>query len=161
MARKSLSGVSGLERVGRERGPMRVPIVLGDSGLVVLDASWGSINPIELADGVRTVGELEVIEQLDAGLALIDSRPPDAFVAGTIPGARNLPHTDTVERAGELDPDRSAVFFCNGPQCGASPDAIQALLAAGHPSAAIRYYRGGLHDWVSLGLPLKPGQSVG
>lgn len=161
MAPEPSSGVRGLERVGRERGPMRAPIVLGDSGLVVLDASWGSINPMALADGVHTVGELEVIEHLESGLALIDSRLPDAFAAATIPGARSIPHTGAAERAGELDPRRLAVFFCNGPQCGASPDAIQALLAAGHPPTAMRYYRGGLHDWVSLGLPLEPGEPTG
>lgn len=29
-----------------------------------------------------------------------------------------------------------------------------ALLSAGHPAAALLYYRGGIHDWVTLGLPL-------
>lgn len=137
---------------------MRAPIVLGDSGLVVLDASWGKIQPIELADGVDTVGELELVEHLDRGLALIDSRSPESHAAATIPGARNIPHEETGERISELDPGRPTVFFCNGPQCGASPDAIEALLGAGHPSAAILYYRGGLHDWVSLGLPIESGQ---
>jgi len=153
--------IEAVERVGRERGPMRVPVVLGDSGLVVVDASWGTIKPMTLADGVRTVGELEVIEQLESGLAVIDSRPPDAFATATISGARSIPHTEATDRAGELDPRRPTVFFCNGPQCAASPAAIAALLTAGHPPAAILYYRGGLHDWVSLGLPLEPGQRAG
>lgn len=140
---------------------MRVPLILGDSGLVVLDASWGEIKPIELADGVRTVGELEVMEHLRGGLALIDSRLPEAYAAATIPGARSIPHAEAAERAGELDRHRPTVFFCNGPQCGASPDAIDALLAAGHPPGVIFYYRGGLHDWISLGLPLEPGRPAG
>ena len=139
---------------------MRTPIVLGDSGLVVLDASWGEIKPIALADGVLTVAELELIEHLGAGLTVIDSRSAESYAAATIPGARNIPHEQAAERIGELDPDRPAVFFCNGPQCGASPDAIEALLEAGYPPAAIRYYRGGLHDWVSLGLPTEPGRAA-
>lgn len=40
------------------------------------------------------------------------------------------------------------------PQCTATPRAIAALLSAGHPAAALLYYRGGIHDWVTLGLPL-------
>ncbi len=137
---------------------MRTPLVLGDSGLVVLDASWGEIKPMALADGVGTVGELELIQHVDSGLALIDSRQQRAYASATIPGARSIPHDVAAERISELDPDRPAVFFCNGPQCGASPDAIEALLAAGYPQAAILYYRGGLHDWVSLGLPTEPGR---
>ncbi len=140
---------------------MRTPMTVGDSGLVVLDASWGEIKPIQLADGVGTVGELELIEHLDSGLALIDSRSPESHAVATIPGARNIPHGETADRIGELDRKRSAVFFCNGPQCGASPDAIEALLAEGHPPTVILYYRGGLHDWVSLGLPTEPGRSTG
>ncbi|MEO8092409.1 MAG: rhodanese-like domain-containing protein [bacterium] len=125
---------------------------------MVLDASWGTIKPIALAEGVRTVGELEVMEQLDGELPLIDSRLPEAYAAATIPEAQSIPHTEAAERIGELDPRRPAVFFCNGPQCGASPDAIDALLRAGHPPTAILYYRGGLHNWVSLGLPLEAGR---
>jgi rhodanese-related sulfurtransferase len=142
-----------LPRAGRDRGPMRVPMRLADSGLVVIDASWGTIRPLQLADGVCSVGELEVMEHLDRGLVLIDSRPAEAYDAFTIPGARNIPHDETLERIGQLDPARPTIFFCNGPQCAASPEAIDALLAAEHPPAAIRYYRGGLHDWISLGLP--------
>lgn len=141
-------------RLDRDSGPMRLPLVLGESGLVVLDSSWGEIKPMKLAEGVRSVGELEVIDHLDAGLDLVDSRPFESHSQGTIPGARNVPHEEVVERIDELDPRRPAIFFCNGPQCGASPDAISSLLEAGHPPRAILYYRGGLHDWVSLGLPV-------
>jgi hypothetical protein len=31
---------------------------------------------------------------------------------------------------------------------------VAALLAAGWDSSRLRYYRGGIHDWVTLGLPL-------
>ena len=143
-------------RAGRDREPMRVPVLLADSGLVVIDATWGTIRPLQLADGVCTVGELEVMEHLHRGRSLIDSRPADAYGAFTIPGARNIPHDETVERLGQLDPAGPTVFFCNGPQCAASPLAIDSLLAAGYPPAAIHYYRGGLHDWMSLGLPTEP-----
>lgn len=143
-------------RDGREREPMMVPMRLDDSGLVVIDATWGTIRPMQLADGLSTVGELEVMEHLDLGLPLIDTRPAEAFNAATIPGARNIPHGETVQRLGELDPGQPSIFFCNGPQCAATPEAIDALLASDYPPTAIRYYRGGMHDWISLGLPTEP-----
>jgi len=145
----------------RDRGPMRVPMRLADSGLVVIDATWGTIRPMQLADGIRTVGELEVMEHLDRGLALIDTRPADACGSATIPGARNIPHAETVERMSQLDPGQPTIFFCNGPQCAATPEAIDALLTSEYPPAAIHYYRGGLHDWISLGLPTEAGSPPG
>ena len=122
-------------------------------GRVSVDATWGTLQPMVIDAGVRTVGELEVIEHLEAGRPVIDSRLADQHHASTLPGASSLPHTDTVERHHELDPDTPSILFCNGPQCGQSPTAIRALLAAGHPTELIWYYRGGLHDWMTLGLP--------
>lgn len=55
-----------------------------------------------------------------------------------------------IERRAELDQDRIAILFCNGPQCPQSPHAIRELLEAGHPARSLAYYRGGMHDWVSL-----------
>jgi rhodanese-related sulfurtransferase len=99
----------------------------------VLDASWGEIAPMTLAGGVRVVGELEVIDHLEGGLALIDSRLPAAHSERPIPEGASIPHAEAAERIGELDPRGPAVFFCNGPQCGASPDAIYSPLAKGFP----------------------------
>lgn len=96
------------------------------------------------------------MEHFDRGLSLIDLRPAEAYGSSTIPGARNIPHDETVERISQLDPAQPTIFFYNGPQCAASPEAIDALLTSKYPPAAIRYYRGGLHDWISLGLPTEP-----
>jgi rhodanese-related sulfurtransferase len=131
--------------------------VCGQPGRFVVDATWGTINPTVLAAGVRTVGELEVIAQLERGLPIVDSRRPEFFAAATIPGARNVPHAETTASAGEFDPEIDTVLFCNGPQCAATPQAIQALLDAGHPAERLLYYRGGMHDWMTLGLPSVPG----
>lgn len=54
----------------------------------------------------------------------------------------------------ELDRSQPAIFFCNGPQCPQSPNAIKNLLDAGYPANKIWYYRGGMHDWVTMGLPV-------
>ena len=119
-----------------------------------MDATWGKIAPISLAADVRTIGELEVLDHLRSGGRCMDCRQRGYYAQGTLPAAVNIPHQDIRARRHELDPGRPTVMFCNGPQCTATPQAIAALLAAGHPAQALLYYRGGIHDWVTLGLPL-------
>lgn len=120
-----------LSRLERRSDPERVPSpVGGEAGLFIVDATWGMIQPISLAPGVRKVGELEVIEHLKAGRLLVDCRLP------------------------ELDQFEPVVLFCNGPQCTDTAQATAALLAAGWPAERLLYSRGGVHDWVTLGLPL-------
>ena len=146
-----------VDRLPRRGDPQRVPVpVPGDPGLVTVDATWGTITPMTLPGGVQTVGELEVIAHIEAGLPLIDTRLASYVAQGTIPTALHIDHHEIGARIGELDPGAVTVLFCNGPQCAATPDAIAILLEAGHPAAGLRFYRGGIHDWVTLGLPLGP-----
>jgi rhodanese-related sulfurtransferase len=147
--------IAELSRLERRSDPQRVPrAVDGETGLFVVDATWGVIQPISVAPGVRTVAELEVIEHLRAGRPLIDCRLRHYVERGTIPGAVNIPHGEIAERMVELDSADPTVVFCNGPQCTATVQAIEALLAAGWPAEGLHSYRGGIHDWVTLGLPL-------
>ena len=145
-----------LERHPSREHTCQVPRPVGD-GLFEVDATWGTVQPIELAPGVRTVGELELIEHLRQGLPVIDTRLEHFNRAGTIPGARSIPHAEITTRLDELDRSVPTVFFCNGPQCAATPDAIHKLLDADYPARAILYYRGGMHDWTTLGYPTVTG----
>lgn len=58
-----------------------------------------------------------------------------------------------LDRRGELSADQVTILFCNGPQCPQSPEALAALVESGHPAEALAYYRGGMHDWISLAMP--------
>lgn len=141
----------------RSQDPRSAPWPLeGEVDLAVVDTTWGELQPMTIAEGVRTVGELEVIELVAQGAVLVDSRTPGSFNGVTLPGSVLLPHDEAVARRGELDPDRLSILFCNGPQCPQSPDAIRQLLAAGVPASTLAYYRGGLHDWVTVALPTQP-----
>lgn len=126
-------------------------------GTVTVDPGWGTVQPMQLAPGVRTIGELELIEHIERGLPVIDTRLAHFHREATIPGARGIPHDEILDHLGELDPDAPVALFCNGPQCAATPDAVRALLEAGHPARAILYYRGGMHDWMTLGYPTERG----
>jgi hypothetical protein len=64
------------------------------------------IQPIVLAPGVETLGEVEVIHYAkkmsdgDSSIVLIDSRTPDWVAKGTIPTAINLPWTEINVKKG-------------------------------------------------------------
>ena len=136
------------------------------------------IQPMEVADGVRTVGEVEVLKFIEehvesGGGFVIDARVESFFDAGTIPGAVNLPFNmftasdsnpfldqllillgGELQASGEWSFDNAShlLLFCNGPWCGQSPRAINNLLELGYPADRLYYYRGGMQSWASMGL---------
>jgi rhodanese-related sulfurtransferase len=150
-----MSGPRTIERRERTRAedPQSVPGDLDEADLVVIDTTWGEIQPLEAAPGVRTVGELELLELVRSGAVLVDTRVPGSRGGRTLPGAVSVPHDQLLDRKDELPSDGVAILFCNGPQCPQSPGAIRDLIEAGVEPSRLAYYRGGLHDWVSLGYP--------
>lgn len=128
------------------------------------------IQPMVPAPGVTPVGELEVLNFLESGEALlVDGRIRTQFEEGTIPGAISLPYNEAADRLDEFgceidfdgwicgDDVPLVVLFCNGPWCGQSPTAARRMIAAGFPVEKIHYYRGGMQSWNSLGLTVVPG----
>jgi rhodanese-related sulfurtransferase len=144
------------------------------------------IQPMKLAKGVETIGELEMldyIKQLSDGekVLIVDSRDVWWTENGMIPGAVNIPWTHlhskhaTIEEIikilefdfGAIYQDgllsfehvKTLVFYCNGNWCGQSPTNIRSLLALGYPADKIKWYRGGMQAWKALGLTtVKPGK---
>ncbi len=127
------------------------------------------IQPMTPAAGVTTVGELELIDFLREGDGLlIDGRTENYYFEETIPGAINMPYTEMAVRLDELGCVRidgrwdcagakEVLLFCNGAWCGQSPTAIRAMVREGYPPERIRYYRGGMQAWKSLGLTTVKG----
>lgn len=146
-----------LERLPANPDPVRQPQpIAGEPGRCSVDATWGTIQPQELPGGVVTVGELETIDHLRAGGLAIDTRQPAQAATGTLPGAFAIRHQDVVDELPAVDRGGVVLLFCNGPQCAATPKAVANLLEAGYDASRLRYYRGGIHDWVTLGLPTAP-----
>ncbi len=148
----------------------------------VLEGEWAQtsrpcpnfcIQPMSPAEGVTTIGELEMLAALsDPGVTVVDSRTPDWFEAGTIPGAVSMPYTEMVDRLAELGCELDfdgwlcenavpVVLFCNGLWCGQSPEAIRRMIEAGYPAERISYYRGGMQSWRMLGLTVAGGEVGG
>ena len=139
------------------------------------------VQPMHLAPGVETIGELEVIEYVrrmsegDDSILLIDSRTPDWVRKGTIPGAINIPWTrlnpargadpisigdiltdqfgaNELEGLWDFSNAKTLILFCNGMWCGQSPNNIKNLLKFGYPAHKIKWDRGGMQTWETLGL---------
>ena len=138
------------------------------------------IQPASIAPGVETVGEVEVLEYLkrksdgDDTVLVIDSRGPKWIAKGTIPGSVNIHYkklsinsadegemadiiekqfgAERLEKFWDFSDARTLVFFCNGMWCGQSPRNIRSLLKIGYPPAKIKWYRGGMQAWETMGL---------
>lgn len=137
------------------RVPWAVP---GEPGLFTADASWGTVQPLKLHEGVETLGELELIDWIEAGSTVVDTRQPELIAESRIPGAIGIRHQEIVEGLEHLrGGDQRIALYCNGPQCGATPHAIELLIEAGWEPERLLYYRGGMHDWVTLGYPVETG----
>ena len=144
-----------LTRTRRSRSgePQNLPRPMDEPDMVTVDTTWGEVQPLQPVQGVRTVGELEVAELLLAGAQLVDTRVPDSRSGVTLPEAVNIPHDQVLARKDEFDPSRVHVLFCNGPQCPQTPDALRALAEDGFALDRLAYYRGGMHDWITLAMP--------
>ncbi|MCG7941083.1 MAG: rhodanese-like domain-containing protein [Candidatus Thiodiazotropha lotti] len=138
-------------------------------------------QPMKVADGIETIGEVELIAFLQNQLVeqqglLIDARTEDWHERGTIPGSINIPftHLNPTQGADEITLEESLqrlgarfvngrwdfrqakqlVIWCNGPWCGQSPTAIRGLIGVGYPKQKLLYYRGGMQLWRIFGLPV-------
>ena len=136
------------------------------------------VRPIKLTDGVKTVGEMELLNFLATKVkngqgVLVDARMPEWFEKGTIPSAVNIPFTiltggiesahtkriikllGAVEKKDgtwDFSKARELLLFCNGLWCGQSPRAIKSLIKIGYPEEKMFWYRGGMQAWQLLGL---------
>ena len=138
------------------------------------------VQPIQIAEGVETIGEIELLGYLkqaeeDDNVLIIDSRTPDWVKNGTIPGSINIPWTTLNPMAGadpftiadilqkkfgvrnqeglwDFSNAKTLVLFCNGMWCGQSPTNIRTLLSFGYPAQKLKWYRGGMQAWEILGF---------
>jgi len=154
-------------------------VLRGDYARVARPCPTDCLQPMSAAAGVITSGELEVLAFLEdvvsnrEGLVL-DTRIPDDFATGSIPGAVNVPfmtlaeenrfRNDILRALGATDGPNDTLDFTNamsltllggGPWSANAPDAIDHLIAAGYPPQKLFYYRGGMQAWAHAGLTIQ------
>ncbi|MDD2450425.1 MAG: rhodanese-like domain-containing protein [Sulfurovum sp.] len=138
----------------------------------------GVLSPMKIHEKIDTYGELEVLEfleemQEDPHMLFVDSRKKGWYEARTIPGAVNIPFVYFTEEGKwekkkqealvllgvrstkegyDFSEAKTVLFFCNGVWCRQSPQMIEALLAMGYPPEKMKWYRGGLHSWLNVGI---------
>jgi len=140
--------------------------------------SVGQIQPMQLHPDIETYGEMEVMRfikemQKRDDMLLIDTRMEAWYRYRTIPGAVNISHLDisqpdlfpkafrkALKTLGvrqkngiyDFSKAKTIVLFCNGAWCGQSPGMIKHLIKLGYPPQKIKWYRGGMHDWLTLSM---------
>jgi len=138
----------------------------------------GKLSPMKIHKDIETFGELEVLEFLeemqdDKEMLFVDSRKSSWFESVSIPSAINIPFIYFTERNKWIEEKKEALkrfgvqgdnapydfskaktvlFFCNGVWCRQSPQMIEALLALGYPPEKMKWYRGGMQSWLSVGM---------
>lgn len=138
----------------------------------------GQIQPMRIHPKVETYGELEVMRflkqmQKDDTMLLIDIRSEEWYEHRTIPGAVNVSHyyisraksfpkefnnalkvlgVKKVNGAYDFSSAKRIALFCNGAWCSQSPNMIKNLLALGYPAEKMKWYRGGMHDWLAMSM---------
>ncbi len=130
---------------------------------------------------LEVLGYLKRIADGNANLLVVDSRGPEWVTRGTIPGSVNIPwrkintdvsgsfaieaEADTLgdiligtfgakktDQGYDFSGAKTLVLFCNGMWCGQSSINIRTLAKLGYPADKLKWYRGGMQDWVTVGL---------
>ena len=137
-----------------------------------------TVYPMQIHQDIETYAELEVLAfielmQKNNTMLLIDCRDEEWYDYRTIPGAINIHYLYLLEadifteefnnalailgikgmtKPYDLTNAKTILLFCNGAWCSQSPKMIQALIDLGYPPEKIKWYRGGMDDWLGLSM---------
>lgn len=138
------------------------------------------IAPMVVAEGVETLGEIEVLAFLTNEVAghtglMVDARSPGDRARGFIPGTVSLPAStvapgnafrdEILQALGARAFDgvfnfadaRRLVVYDGGPASDDAAQLVRNLIEAGYPPEMIGYYRGGMQVWSVLGFSIEEG----
>lgn len=124
---------------------------------------------------VETIAEREFVGYMmrakdDPSVLIVDTRTVGWNARLTIPGSVSYPYTlmddeddalDTLEEFGavrqadgnwDFSKAKTLALFCNGYWCGQTPQMVRKLLEYNYPADKLKYYRGGMQAWTSLGF---------
>ena len=91
-------------------------------------------------------------ERVPRGFVLLDVRAPDAYAAGHVPGAINLPHRRITElNLAGYSSDTVFVVYCTGPHCNGADKAAVRLARLNRP---VKKMIGGIEGWKDEGFEL-------
>ncbi len=89
----------------------------------------------------------------ETNFIVIDTRTPDSYALGHVPGSINLWHRKiTAEATASLPKDKLLVTYCAGVYCNASTKAAAKLAALGF---RVKEMLDGIEGWKREGYPLE------
>lgn len=110
-------------------------------------------------DSLEPVSGKELLRRMREGLVtVIDTRPPEEFDAGHLPGAINVPLRDLKRRLRQLPRDQEIVAYCRGPYCVLSYEAVAELRKRGFKAFRLE---AGYPEWKAAGLPVERSSATG
>lgn len=140
------------------------------------------LQPIKIKD-IETIGELELLNYLqkinqgDLSFMLVDTRASNMAAEGTIPSSINI-HGDKLIADRGANPieieailtqqfavtgtqdswnfkqAKTLILYCYGIWCGQASQTLNALIELGYPTYKLKWYRGGIQAWESVGLTI-------
>ena len=136
------------------------------------------IHPMQIHKDIVTYGEIEVLEfvdnmQYDDTMLFIDTRGEEWYEYRTIPGAINIHYVYMMKpevfeeeykeyllklgihgkkKPFDFSQAKIILLFGNGAWCSQTPMMVKSLLALGYPPEKIRWYRGGMDNWLGLSM---------
>jgi len=104
-------------------------------------------------DSLEPVARTELLRRMRDGLVtVIDTRPPEEFAAGHLPGALNVPLRELEHRLRDLPRDQEIVAYCRGAYCVLSYEAVAELRKRGFTASRLEE---GYPEWKAAGLPVE------
>jgi rhodanese-related sulfurtransferase len=122
--------------------------VLAALGVLVMELK-------ERASGFAALSATQAVRLMNQGALVLDLRPKEAFEAGHIGEARNVPAGELESSADSLKRwrDRTVIAYCDTGVAAAS--AVRVLTKLGFTK--VFNLQGGLNAWVKDNLPLTKG----
>ena len=106
-------------------------------------------------DSLEPVSRPELLRRMrEEAVTILDVRPRAEYLAGHVPGARNITPAELEDRLVELSSDREIIAYCRGAYCVFSFEAVALLRRHGFKA---RRLEEGFPEWKAAGLPTTEG----
>lgn len=98
---------------------------------------------------VERMSDAMLQEKLTRGddVQVIDTRSPDAFAAGHVPGTRNLPYADLADRIDDIEWAEEVVLVCQEGKSSVQAGRILESYEGVDDDAVVASLDGGYDEW--------------
>lgn len=108
-----------------------------------------------------TTEETQLYIREGGNVIVIDSRSPEEYLLGHIPGAINIPDGQVDEYFKKyeqlLKKAQLLIVYCSGGSCGTSEEVAKELIAKGISDSKVAVDQDGLPGWIRTKNPIETG----